>query len=254
MGFHNVEGRNIPAVTADEMRKIDQLAVDELGLGLLQMMENAGRALSECVMDLLDGNKGRVVVLAGGGGNGGGGVCAARHLLNRGVEVVLAVDRDPGFMQGAAAAQLRILRGFGIEPVPAGGEEAAACDAAVVVDALIGYSLRGEPRGRTRDLIVLCGRVSGRVVSLDMPSGLDATTGRAQGVFVRPDRTLTLALPKRGLAEAHGTLYLADIGLPARLYTRIGIEVGPLFQARSWIRLQKRGPVTGKTSRRRRIE
>ena len=70
-----------------------------------------------------------------------------------------------------------------------------------------------------------------------MPSGLNATTGEALGVVVRPDRTLTLALPKTGLGEIPGELYLADIGIPPEVYLPLGLTVGHLFGEQYWLRL-----------------
>jgi NAD(P)H-hydrate epimerase len=78
------------------------------------------------------------------------------------------------------------------------------------------------------------------VLALDVPSGLDATTGEAPGHVVRPERTLTLALPKTGLFRLAGDLYLADIGIPPELYARLGISLAPLFGSAYWVRLKSR--------------
>jgi NAD(P)H-hydrate repair Nnr-like enzyme with NAD(P)H-hydrate epimerase domain len=146
MTFWTQDGAPVPAVTATQMRQVDHIAVQEFGLGLLQMMENAGR----------------------------------------------------------------------------------------------NYSLHGAPRGRAAELIDLCNRHAARVLSLDVPSGLDATTGAAPGLVMRPERTLTLALPKTGLHSIPGDLYLADIGIPPQVYDRLAnLSVGLLFEKRYWISLQK---------------
>ena len=111
--------------------------------------------------------------------------------------------------------------------------------ARVVVDALIGYSLRGAPRERAADLILACNRHR-RVLSLDVPSGLDATTGEAPGEVVRPERTLTLALPKTGLGDIPGDLYLADISIPPEVYARLGLSYCmPFSDAGYWTRLSR---------------
>ena len=108
--FWTEEGILVPAVTAEQMREVDRIAVEEFGLGILQMMENAGRNLALNAIGMLGGMAGEITVLAGAGGNGGGGLCSARHLHNRGYEVHLVLDRDAGAMRGAAGTQLRILR------------------------------------------------------------------------------------------------------------------------------------------------
>jgi NAD(P)H-hydrate epimerase len=242
--FWTGEGIPVPAVTADQMREVDRIAVEEFGLGILQMMENAGRSLARNVMDMLGGTDGLVTVLAGAGGNGGGGLCCARHLHNRGFQVSLVLDREPSSLCGAAAHQLRILRAAGLRPVQSPGVDQVIRQADVVVDALIGYSLRGAPRGRAAELIQLCNTPRVRqhapqVLSLDVPLGVNATTGKAPGVVVRPRRTLTLALPKTGLQRIPGDLHLADIGIPPEVYQALGLSKEPLFRDRFWISLQR---------------
>jgi hypothetical protein len=90
------------------------------------------------------------------------------------------------------------------------------------------------------ELIELCNRNATQVLSLDVPSGLDATTGETPGVAVRPDRTLTLALPKTGLAVISGEIYLADIGIPPEVFRPLGLSFAPLFRDRTWISLPSR--------------
>jgi NAD(P)H-hydrate epimerase len=238
--FRTEDGIVVPAVTAEQMREVDRLATEEFGLTILQMMENAGRNLAGNVMEMLDEARGEVTVLAGSGGNGGGGLCCARHLHNRGFTVWVVLSKEPATLTGAAANQLHILQAAGVgaclKHAPAQAEEVIR-RAQVVVDALIGYSLRGAVRGRVAELIDLCNQHAVRVLSLDVPSGLDATTGEAAGVVVRPERTLTLALPKTGLRDVPGELYLADIGIPPELYQRLGLSVDPPFGKRYWVRL-----------------
>jgi NAD(P)H-hydrate epimerase len=238
--FRTDEGIPVPAVTAGQMREVDRIAVEVFGLGILQMMENAGRNLAGNVIDMLGGTNGEVTVLAGAGGNGGGGLCCARHLHNRGFEVNLVLDRDASALRGAAATQLHILRAAGLRLVDPGLEDEALRRADIVVDALIGYSLRGAPRGRAAYLIELCNRGAAPVISLDIPSGANATTGETPGAVVQPHRTLTLALPKTGLAAIPGELFIADIGIPVEVYHRMGLSFEPFFGDRFWIPLLKK--------------
>jgi NAD(P)H-hydrate epimerase len=243
--FRTKDDMVVPAVTADQMRAVDRMAVEEFGLGILQMMENAGRNLALHVMDMLDrdkaspggGRRGEVTVLAGSGGNGGGGLCCARHLNNRGFKVWVVLDRDPRMLRGAAAHQLNILQAAGVQPADPTQAGELMGRSQIVVDALIGYGLRGAPRGRTAELIKLCNQHAARVLSLDVPSGLDATTGEAPGPVVRPERTLTLALPKTGLQRVPGDLYLADIGIPPEVFQRLGVPFQPPFEEKYWILL-----------------
>jgi NAD(P)H-hydrate epimerase len=242
VAFRTVDGILVPAVTAEQMREVDRVAMEGFGLGILQMMENAGRSLAQNVIDMLDGVKSEVTVMAGAGGNGGGGLCCARHLHNRGFKVWVVLDREAERLTGAARNQLDVLTVAGLEPVVSSSQaEEAIWRSQIVVDALIGYGLRGAPKGRTADLIKLMLQHAARVLSLDVPSGLNATSGNAQGPAISPDRTLTLAMPKTGLQSVPGDLYLADIGIPPEVYHRLGVSFEPFFERRYWIPLVVEG-------------
>lgn len=214
----------IPALSATQMRDIDRIAEEEFHLGLLQMMENAGRNLAQLALQRFAPRT--CVVLAGNGGNGGGGLAAARHLLNRGAEVRVVLATKADDLSPAAAKQLEILRHMA---APIDGEPSTAD---LVIDALIGYGLTGAPHGRAADLIRWSEVQSSPVLSLDTPSGLDVTTGDAFEPCVSATATMTLALPKRGLLSAPqfvGELWLADVSIPRAAYERIGVHVPQLF-------------------------
>lgn len=100
--FRTAAGIAVPAVTADQMREVDRTALEEFHLGILQMMENAGRNLAEHVFATMNEGPGEVAVLAGSSGNGGGGLCCARHLPNRGVAVSVILDRPAASLTAAA--------------------------------------------------------------------------------------------------------------------------------------------------------
>lgn len=225
--FVTDDGVVVPAVTAETMRLVDRIAIEEHTPNLFQMMENAGRSLALTVIEHL-GPAWRqvpVAVCAGGGGNGGGGICAARHLANQGGDVVLVLS-DPARLSPVTQQQLGVYRktrgriGNGQPKGPG-----------LIVDAVIGYGLAGVPERRARDLIEWMGEESVPVVSLDVPSGLDSTTGESPGVHVNAVTTVTLALPKTGLvSSAAGDLWLADLGIPEEVYARAGIRLTqPLF-------------------------
>jgi NAD(P)H-hydrate epimerase len=217
------------------MRDVDRVAVEDVGLALRQMMENAGRNLAAHTRELCTNSDAPVAVLAGNGGNGGGGMACARHLSNRDVPVSVVLDRDPADLDGAAAQQHGILDEMDI-PVGVGSD---ALDApAVVVDALIGYGLSGPLRDAAADLVDAA-RPADAVLSLDVPTGRDATTGAQPGVAVAPDRVLTLALPKTGLAGGDWNLWLADISIPATVYDRLDIPDTDPFDD-YWVELVER--------------
>ncbi|WP_435197374.1 NAD(P)H-hydrate epimerase [Natronomonas sp. EA1] len=223
-------------MTADEMRDVDRVAVEDVGLQLLQMMENAGRILAWHVRDVRESD---VVVIAGNGGNGGGGLTCARHLANRGVPVRVVLDRPSEELSGAAAHQYHILDEMGVS-VTSGVESLAdVAERTTIVDALIGYGLSGDIRPPADAYIARMNGLSGPTVSLDVPSGIDATTGETLGEAVAPARTVTLALPKAGLDAPTGELYLADISIPRIVYDRLGIEYEPPFGDDDWVPLEQ---------------
>lgn len=236
----------MPAVSVDEMREIDRVAVEETGPSLLQMMEHAGLELAMSALDMLGERwrERRIVVLAGSGGNGGGGLCAARQLATRGVEVLVVLSRPAASMEGAVAEQLRTLAEAPARVIP-WSDAFDVGDADLVIDAVIGYSLRDAPAGPAMALIRATQAAAAPVLSLDVPSGLDPDEGTSPGVAVRPDRTLTLALPKRGLRrENAGELRLADLGIPPGVYARAGLAFASPFGAESQVPLRYPGEET----------
>jgi NAD(P)H-hydrate epimerase len=218
-----VDRRDVPTLTTDQMREVDRAMIEDLHIELIQMMENAGRSLAE--LALVRFAPVTVTVLAGPGGNGGGGLVAARHLVNRGrtVSVVLS---EPDSLTPVPAHQADILARMGavMATAPPGAD--------LVVDALIGSSLRDDPTGRAAELIQWANQQPAPVLALDAPTGLDVTTGIAGTPHIQATATLALALPKVGLidAPAVGELYLADISVPAILYQRLGLTPPNLFR------------------------
>jgi NAD(P)H-hydrate epimerase len=213
--FPTVDGERIGWITERDMVEVDRIMIDDLHIELLQMMENAGRNLARLVLDLAAPRS--VVVAAGSGGNGGGGLVAARHLTNAGVDVTVTMSRPPHQLTGVTAHQHDILQRMGV------AMSTQLSDADVTIDAVIGYSLRGAPRGASAALVKALSSAP-FVVALDTPSGLDVTTGEAPGVAVSATATMTLALPKIGLRTAPqvGDLYLADISVPASVAAAFG--------------------------------
>jgi len=218
-----VAPESLPWLTTDQMIEVDRLMIEELEIELKQMMENAGRNLARLTFDLYQPKE--VMVLAGSGGNGGGGLVAARHLANYGVDVTVVVSRPADQFWGVPAHQLGICQRMGIPVVDQ--DSGGVHEAEVVVDALIGYSLRGAPRGAALELIEAIEAANAPVVSLDVPSGVDSTSGETPGSAVHADATITLAAPKLGLRglPMTGRLFLGDISVPPSIYTSLGFDL-----------------------------
>ncbi len=238
--------QQVPYVDTTQMIEVDRAMMEDYHIELIQMMENAGRCLAHLArVRFLEGDpRGkRVVVLAGTGGNGGGALVAARRLHNYGAEVRVYLARPDTDLAPAPAHQLDILRRMS---VPAASAEAIAGEegAELILDGLIGYSLKGAPRGAAAELIRWANGQKTAILALDAPSGVDTATGTVFDPSIRAAATMTLALPKAGLRAPGvegqvGELYLADISAPPGLYAAppLGLQVGPIFARGDILRL-----------------
>ena len=188
----------------------------------------------------------RIGIMAGSGGNGGGALVAARRLHNWGSDVRVLLGQAPEAMTGVPSHQLNILRRMGVAgtdvPAEPGGID---MDFDLILDGLIGYSLKGAPYGLIAELIRWANDCGSPLLSLDTPSGLDTTTGTVFEPAIRAAATMTLALPKAGLHAPRGCanvgeLYLADISVPPALYTQptLALDIGPLFAEADIVRIR----------------
>jgi len=211
-GFFGREAVYLP--TGDEAARFDAWAMREAGVPSPVLMENAGRGAALLVERLHP--EGPVVVLVGSGNNGGDGMVLARTLRAQGREVrILSAgersERDP------------LLHGWPLPVVSAPDDDAALdgalSDARVLVDALLGTGATGAPRGRYARIIRAVDRARAPVVSLDLPSGVDADTGAVAGDAVRAAVTIAFGAPKLGCfllpGRAHcGRILAIEIGFP----------------------------------------
>jgi len=224
------EAETVHLLTAEEMRRIDRHAIDEIGIPSLVLMENAGRGVAEEVAALAPRIGKRWLVMAGKGNNGADGVVAARHLANAGFQVAVVYAAEPDILTGEAAVQRDIARRLEI-PLTAyseGGVDWRDWDG--VIDALLGTGAGGAPRGVTAEMIRVLNASGKPVVAVDIPSGLDADTGQVHDPCVRAVKTVTFAFKKRGLAQYPGLSYagevaVRDIGIPAAVADKFGVSV-----------------------------
>jgi NAD(P)H-hydrate epimerase len=224
---------NIPTLTTEQMREVDRLMIEEYGIQLLQMMENAGRGLAELARDRLGGALANqeILVFCGKGNNGGGGLVAARYLHNWGASVQVRLAEEEAQLKTAARQHWETAKKLRLQ-----GRERGQDKPDLVIDALLGYGAVGDPRPPVSDCIQEINQLDAPVLALDSPSGLDTTSGQAGQPCVTADWTLTLALPKVGLLRPGalpfvGELFLADIGVPPEVYAEmtLGLAVGDLF-------------------------
>jgi NAD(P)H-hydrate epimerase len=231
-------------VTADEMRRIDRAAIEQIGIPALVLMENAGRAVAEEAMALGRGGSGdgagaggrsRWIVLAGKGNNGADGVVAARHLAEAGHEPYIVYAADPASFTGEAAVQRDIAAHIGLKTAVYGDAPIDWRRFDGIIDALLGTGSRGAPQGAYAALIREANESGLPIVAVDIPSGLDADTGAAADPCIRAARTVTFAFAKRGLAQHPGAALAGDvvvrpIGIPAALADRLGVRTFALSE------------------------
>lgn len=234
---------DIPVITGEQMKEIDRLMVEKYGFHPLQQIENAGRSFARLSRFYLQNTvqEKRILILAGKGANGGSGLVAARYLSNWGAQVTLLVESTT--FTGTAEIQWQILQHLPIRIEPA--EQAAVVvekfQPEVVLDALLDSDR--QPGILVSKLIDEVNRHDFCVLSLGVPSGMDALTGQRFSPCIRAQATLALALPRYGLIQPEsaavvGDLFVADIGVPPVLFSEIGIQVGPIFAAEEILDLQ----------------
>jgi len=221
--------------TREQARELDRRAMEEYGMPGVVLMENAGRGAAEAAAAMLGDPAGRkVVIFCGKGNNGGDGFVVGRHLHNRGakVEFVLACPPEEIEPWSDAGANLHIALKMGrhlhVAAAADGRFEAAGLEktADLLVDALLGTGLTGDVRDPYLSLIRLINAADRPVLAIDIPSGLDADTGRVLRAAVRATRTATFVLPKAGFelgdGPAHtGLVIVVDIGVPKELVEAI---------------------------------
>ena len=210
------------AVTVRRMRAIETHAISHYRIPRLLLMEHAGLAVCREVLRLVRTRRSRIVVCCGGGYNGGDGCVAARHLVNAGQAVTVwsLGRRSSGAPE--CTLQLEILERLGVRVYRRPPPPTALRNAAVIVDGLLGMGLHEDVREPYASTIRAM-NVSGRpIIAVDVPSGVDADTGRPCGVAVRARCTITFGLAKRGLLTRHakpfvGRLIVDPIGFPTVL-------------------------------------
>ncbi len=218
-------------VTAEEMQRIDKTTIEEIGIPGMVLMENAGRAVAEKIMDLVPEPTSQVWIFSGKGNNGGDGFVIARYLSESGYPVRVWLLAEPGGFMGDAAIHLHVIQNLGLciqhiqdiqelDSLP--WEEAD-----LMVDAVFGTGLRGPVRGFAVDVIESINRCSCPVIAVDIPSGLNADTGVAEGSCIHATHTITIGLPKRGLLFSPyvGRWEVVDIGFPDAVVQQQGIQV-----------------------------
>lgn len=194
------------------------------GVSRLQLMENAGKNVSDQIATRFKPTKTKVALFCGLGGNGGDGFVAARHLLSHGfsVEVVLAGKRNEISNKEAKTNlnALKKLKGYLVINEVYDSSLIPNIKADVVVDALLGIGLKGTPRPPIRQLVAKINKTEAFCIAVDVPTGINSDSGEVLGEVVEADLTITFHKPKPGLAMAKeytGEIVVGNIGLPRQI-------------------------------------
>ncbi len=217
-------------ITSNQMTKVDDLAVNKYGIKIEQMMENAGRNLANFVSKL---NPKSVLIMFGKGNNGGGGLVAARHLLIKGINVkIISPSKN---LNKIVENQLKIIKKLNVKEVKKINNEE------IIIDALLGYNIKGNPKTKFAELIKKANKAKekgSKIISLDIPSGINPDNGEKYSPYIQADYTLTLALPKIGLKKIK-KVFLVNIGIPNKIYLDIGIKIKNYFKNKDIIKIKE---------------
>ena len=217
-------------VTRKEMAAIDRCAIEEYKIPSIILMENACRCAAEVALKMLKKNKGKKVSLfAGKGNNGGDGMVAARHLTNKGYKVsCYLLGKSDSILSETRKKNLQILERMKLSIKTIPDLESLLNfrreieESNLLLDAIFGIGLTGKLKSPYREIIEFLNGFKKPVLSLDIPSGLDADTGVVAGTAIIATETVTFALPKKGLYLNDGPKYsgkitVAEISIPEEL-------------------------------------
>jgi hydroxyethylthiazole kinase-like uncharacterized protein yjeF len=248
------KGETMKVATAEQMQELDRKAIEAYRIPGIVLMENAGRGATEVISNTFpDLQKMKIAIIAGKGNNGGDGFVIARCLLNRRVSVKVYLLADSKGLRGDAETNFQIFQRMKGEviSVPSSKDyqkvkkELEKFD--LLIDAIFGTGLDAEVRGYYREVIDHLNTLQKPIVAIDIPSGLDANTGKPFGTAVRASLTITFGLPKIGHVISPGLDYvgklkLVDIGLPKKLVEEERIQTYLLEndEIRGWLSTPRR--------------
>ncbi len=216
-------------LTPRQMKTIDEVAINTLGIPGIVLMENAAIQTAFKASSMLEGKgEPHITVIAGNGNNGGDALAVTRHLLTMGYAVSVFSMTDVDELLGDAYTNARILKNLGVNiPVVSGkGDlerlEIACRDSDLVIDGIFGTGLNRLVQGIWSDVIDIINTFSAKILSIDIPSGIDGLSGKVLGNAVKADATVTFYLPKVGMVQHPGVSFMGelsvvDIGIPYAL-------------------------------------
>lgn len=220
-------------LTRKEIQELDCKAIKEYGIPALVLMENAGRAVADEAIKMLQYTKNAAVsILCGQGNNGGDGLVAARHLFNRGIKVKIFYLGDIKNALSKSKSETKINLNIILKmKIPI--EEIKQLDLSdllphlkhsdLIIDAIFGIGLTRPIEGQLKHLIEAVNQLDAPVIAIDVPSGLDCDNGIPLGISIEATKTVTFGAPKisfdkRSAKKYLGKLIVADINIPRFLF------------------------------------
>jgi NAD(P)H-hydrate epimerase len=222
-------------VTASEMREMDRLTIEEAGIPGVVLMENAAKGATEVFIDHFNPSEGSsILVICGKGNNGGDGYVMARYLHNFGMRVSVIITGERSAISGDAFINLSVIEKLGIEisEIPDDAEFEAFTHRlsgySYIIDGIFGIGLNSPVTGVYKNIINAVNNSNKHVMSIDIPSGLNADTGEIMGAAVKGDLTVTFGFAKPGHyvypgRAFTGRLVTVDIGIPEMIASRLEI-------------------------------
>ena len=219
---------NLPPLSRERVRQIDQIAIGTYGVPGVVLMENAGRGAADAILRIAQ--SGRVSILCGKGNNAGDGYVIARHLDLAGRDVQLVSLVDPEDLSGDAAVNATIAKlselPLRVASTPA-SLRSALKDSAVIVDCMLGTGAQGDLKEPFSTAVSVANAEPAIRIAIDLPTGLDCDSGNAGLPTFRADHTITFVAEKIGLLKENadkyvGVIHVVGIGAPRCLLEQFG--------------------------------
>ncbi|KKI90467.1 hypothetical protein WQ54_21180 [Bacillus sp. SA1-12] len=220
-----------------EMQQLDQYTIETIGLPGAVLMENAGAKVLEEIMAVAPSKRSKVSILCGGGNNGGDGIVIARKLFDLGIEPSLFLLVKPEKLKGDAKIHFQVYKNRGL-PYSEWHEkerellESTLKESDIIVDALLGTGAKGEIREPFRTVIEMVNQKKKEqtVISVDIPSGVNSDDGKAEGLAIKADKTVTFVYPKKGFFLQEGPLHVGewkavDISVPPSIVDELKLQL-----------------------------
>ena len=210
-------------VTREQMREIDRMSIERYHIPGIVLMENAARAVTDVVLDMIESGaiSPDAVIVCGGGNNGGDGLAVARHLHNADIDLTVALCVDADKFRGDALINFNIAAAMKL-PICDARKGLPPMAHGVIIDAIFGTGLDRAPGEPFAQIIEQMNATGHPIVAIDVPSGLDCDTGKTHGACIRAARTVTFVAEKIGFdnpaaKEFLGEITVGDIGCPREL-------------------------------------